>query len=59
MTFKLSKCRFAQPKVEHTGFILSENGIKVQPEKVKAIVDMPQPENIEEVRTFFGIATFL
>ena len=59
LTFRLSKCRFAQPEVDYTGFILSGKGIKVQPEKVKAIVDMPQPETIEEVRTFLGMATYL
>ena len=59
LTFRLSKCRFAQPEVDYTGFILTNKGIKVQPEKIKAIVDMPQPETIDEVRTFLGMATYL
>ena len=59
LTFRLSKCRFAQPEVDYTGFILTNKGIKIQPEKIKAIVDMPQPENIEELRCFLGMATYL
>lgn len=59
LTFRLNKCCFAQPEVEFTGFTLTETGVKVQPEKVKAITDMPQPESIEDVRTFLGMATYL
>ena len=59
LTFRLSKCRFAQTEVHYTGFILTNKGVRVQPEKIKAIVDMPQPETIEEVRTFLGMATYL
>ena len=55
----MSKCRFAQTEVHYTGFILTNKGVKVQPEKIKAIVEMPQPESIEEVRTFLGMATYL
>ena len=59
LTFRLSKCIFAQPEVSYTGFILTGEGVKVQPQKVQAILDMPQPTNIDEVRTFLGMATYL
>lgn len=59
LTFRLSKCIFAQPEVPYTGFILTGEGVKVQPQKVKAILEMPQPTNIDEVRTFLGMATYL
>ena len=59
LTFRLSKCIFAQPEVPYTGFILTGEGVKVQPQKVKAILNMPQPTNIDEVRTFLGMATYL
>ena len=55
----MSKCLFAQNKVSYTGFVLTDNGEMVQPEKIKAITDMPQPTNLEELRTFLGMATYL
>jgi hypothetical protein len=59
LTFRLSKCNFAVPEVEYTGHILTGNGVKPSPEKVRAIVEMPQPKSCEDVRTFLGMATYL
>ena len=50
LTFRLNKCLFAKSEVSYTGFILTDHGVMVQPEKVKAILDMPQPQSIEELR---------
>lgn len=59
LTFRLSKCKFAQTEVEYSGFILTDKGVKASPEKTKAILDMPEPKNKEEVRTLLGMATYL
>ena len=40
------------------GFIVSSSGVSADPEKVKAIVDWPEPQNIHDVRSFHGLATF-
>ena len=39
---------------ELLGHIVSERGIEVDPEKVKAILDMPAPRNEKEIRGFLG-----
>ena len=59
VTFRLSKCLFAQPEVDYTGHILTSNGVKVSNEKVRAICEMPEPTSREEVRTLLGMATYL
>jgi hypothetical protein len=59
LTFRLAKCRFAKSEVEYTGHILSSTGVKPSASKVKAIIDMPQPDSIDKVRTFLGMATYL
>ena len=40
------------------GHIISKEGVKVDNEKIKAIVDWPTPKSITEVRSFHGLATF-
>ena len=52
---KKSKCSFFSPQIEYLGFIVSEDGISVDPAKVKDIVEWPISKNISEVRGFLGI----
>ena len=55
---KKSKCEFFQSKVHFLGHIISEEGLAVDPEKVKAIVEWPECKNVDEVRSFLGLAGF-
>ncbi|MCO5577822.1 hypothetical protein L7F22_031656 [Adiantum nelumboides] len=52
---KESKCTFFFPQVSYLGFIISADGISVDPEKIKDIVEWPQPSSISKVRGFLGI----
>ena len=42
----------AQPRVKLLGHMVSENGIEVDPEKVKVIMLLPSPKDTEQVATF-------
>jgi len=52
------KCVFAQPQVQYLGFVLSNDGISLSPEKVKAVKEYPAPKCVKEVRAFLGLASF-
>uniref|UniRef100_A0A151UI19 Transposon Ty3-I Gag-Pol polyprotein n=1 Tax=Cajanus cajan TaxID=3821 RepID=A0A151UI19_CAJCA len=52
------KCTFCQNQVNFLGFIVSKDGVHVDPEKVKAIQDWPTPKSVGEVRSFHGLASF-
>ena len=41
--------------VKFLGQIVRSDGIKPVPEKIEAIIDMPHPTNIHEVRSFLGM----
>ncbi|KAF8046932.1 hypothetical protein N665_3324s0001 [Sinapis alba] len=55
---KLSKCSFWQRSVGFLGHIVSEQGISVDPEKIRAIQGRPRPKNATEIRSFLGLAGY-
>ena len=55
---KLSKCSFFQKEIHYLGHIISGEGIVMDPEKVKAIMDWPVPRNSHEVRRFMGLVGY-
>ena len=54
----LKKCAFLIDSITFLGFILSSQGISIDQEKVRAIVEWPEPKTIRDVRSFHGLATF-
>jgi hypothetical protein len=55
---KLSKCAFALSEMEFLGHLVSSDGIKVDPAKISAVTDWPQPTNSSDVRAFLGLANY-
>eukprot|EP00253_Pinus_taeda_P017661 PITA_17661 len=51
---KLSKCNFFQTKVHYLGHVVSKEGIAVDPEKIRAIMEWATPKNVDEARSFMG-----
>ena len=52
------KCRFASDTVEYLGFILSKDGLKMDPSKVQTIQDWPEPRKVKDIQSFLGFANF-
>jgi len=40
------------------GFFVPSQGVSVDPQKIQAIVEWPEPRRIRDVRSFYGLATF-
>ena len=55
---KLSKCDFWVKEVSFLGHIVSADGIKVDPTKIKAIVSWKLPRNVIDVRSFLVLAGY-
>lgn len=55
---KIDKCYFAQPEMEYLGYIITKDGVKPNPKKVQAILDMQSPTNKTEVRHFVGMVQY-
>jgi hypothetical protein len=59
LNLNLSKCKFAVKETKYLGFIVTAGeGIKMDPEKVKAIKEWEAPINATGVRSFLGFANF-
>ena len=54
MRLNPKKCTFGVTFGKLLGHIVSERGIKVDPDKIKAILDMPVPKTEKEIRGFLG-----
>jgi hypothetical protein len=52
---KLSKCSFYQRQIHYLGHIISEEGIVMDPEKIKSIEGWTIPKNISKVTSFMGL----
>lgn len=58
LTINLSKSSFGLSEVDFLGYKVTSNGISPLPDKVKAIMDYPKPETIEQLRRFLGMVNF-
>jgi len=55
---KLEKCEFDKSETTFLGYVISKNGLKMDKEKVKAILDWPAPTNVKEVQSFIGLCNY-
>ena len=54
-----NKCTFGVRSGKLLGFIVSEKGIEVDPDKGKAIQEMPEPRTEKQVRSFLGRLNYI
>lgn len=59
VTLNLDKCEFRKTEIKYLGYIVSDKGIKPDPDNVEAIVNYPQPTSVSEVRQFLGMITYI
>lgn len=52
---KLSKCSFFQTSTKFLGYVVDQEGIKMDPDKVSAVLSWPLPKNASELRSFLGL----
>ena len=55
---KPEKCEFEATKTTFLGFVISQQGIEMDPEKVSAVLNWEVPKTIQDVQCFLGFANF-
>ncbi|CAK1599216.1 unnamed protein product [Parnassius mnemosyne] len=58
LTCNLQKCEFICKEIRMLGFIISTEGIKTDPDKIRAIQEFPAPKKIKQLRAFLGLCNF-
>ncbi|XP_040164705.1 uncharacterized protein K02A2.6-like [Anopheles arabiensis] len=57
-TIRAEKCSFKMPRIEYLGFVIDRQGLRPNPAKIDAILKMPAPTNVSEVRSFLGTVNY-
>ena len=55
---KTSKCFFGVQEVEYLGQIVSHEGVKIDPNKIKSIKEWKVPKTIKQLRGFLGLTWY-
>jgi hypothetical protein len=58
LKLKPSKCNLFNQEFKYLGHVVSAEGIRGDPDKIKAIIEMPCPTSVKQVRTFVGKCTY-
>ena len=58
LRLKQSKCYFLQPSVECLGHRVDAAGLHTSADKLKAVLDAPTPQNVQELQAFLGLVNY-
>ena len=52
------KSFWAKPEVEYLGFLITRDGIKPQQKKIQSILNIAEPTNQKQLRSFLGMVNY-
>lgn len=52
------KCHFHKKEVKFLGHIISTDGVRIDTDKIKAIMEWPAPNNVKDIQSFLGLANY-
>lgn len=54
LTVSREKCQFCKPQMKYLGYVVDRNGLHVDSDKVRAMLEVKAPRNVTEVRRIVG-----
>lgn len=55
---QLKKCSFGNDTIKFLGFKISGHGIAPDDEKIRAVLELPIPKNVQQVQAFLGCTSY-
>ncbi|CAK1603215.1 unnamed protein product [Parnassius mnemosyne] len=52
------KCEFLRREVAYLGHQITKDGVKPNPEKVKAVTQFPTPKSPKDIKSFLGLVSY-
>ena len=59
LKFNAKKCKIKQEEVPYVGHVLSKDGLKPDPGKIRAAKEIKPPKNAKELKKFLGFIQYL
>jgi len=59
LKFNKSKCIIGVTEVKLLGHVFNSEGVKPDPDKITAIVNMPSPKSVKDLQRFLGMINYL
>lgn len=58
LTINFEKCNFCRPSLKFLGFVVDQNGLRTDPEKIQNILNYPVPTNSTQIRRLIGLVGY-
>ena len=58
LKLKRDKCLFMRSSVVYLGYLIDADGLHPMPDKVKAILEAPEPTNVTELKSYLGLLNY-
>jgi hypothetical protein len=58
LRLKPQKCHIGAPKIDYLGYVIDKDGLRPNPEKIKAIQTICSPKNPHDIRVFMGLINY-
>ncbi len=55
---KMSKCEFEMQRISFVGFIVTPEGVEMEPDRVRTIAEWPEPASHRDIQVFLSFANF-
>lgn len=58
LTVNFGKCQFCRSSLKFLGFLVDEQGLRTDPDKIKSILEYPVPTNTTQIRRLIGLVGY-
>ncbi|XP_060855198.1 uncharacterized protein K02A2.6-like [Metopolophium dirhodum] len=58
LTVRKEKCEYYKTKITFLGYSIDEKGLHIPTDRIKAISEVPTPNNIHELKAFLGLVNY-